>query len=90
MAILTAVTTPDWLRTRGGDLKKSADGNAVSVYLNGSPLYLLVPIPAKGKFACRITQTNNGQRLDKPDETYASEDAAFQGGLKQLQDVLGW
>jgi hypothetical protein len=90
MPILTAVATPDWLQKRGGELKKSANGNAVTLYLNGTPVYLLQPIPARGKFACRILQTNNGHRLDKPDLTYSSEDEAVQGGLRQLQDVLGW
>jgi hypothetical protein len=90
MAILTAVATPDWVQKRGGELKKSRDGNSVTFYLNGSPVYLLQPIPARGKWACRILQTNNGQRIDKPDLTYASEEEALAGGLKQLQDALGW
>lgn len=84
-----AVGTPDWMKQRGGELKASIDGSAVSVYLNGTPLYLLVPIPARGKFACRITQTNNGRRLDK-EATWGSPAEAIEGGLKQLRDTLGW
>jgi hypothetical protein len=84
-----ALGTPDWIKSRGGELKASSDGGAVTVYLNGTPQYLLVPIPAMGKFACRITQTINGQRLDKA-ITYATVDEAFSGGLTQLREVLGW
>lgn len=85
-----ALATPDWLQTHGGQLKAASDGRSVSVYLNGTPIYLILPIPARGKWACRITQTNNGHRLERADFTYTSEAEALQGGLKQLQDALGW
>lgn len=84
------MATPDWIEKRGGQLRYSADGAAATVYLNGTPLYLLRPIPAKGKWACRITQTNNGHRLDKADLVYGNLNAAFEGGLNQLQEMLGW
>jgi hypothetical protein len=84
-----AVGTPDWMKQRGGELKASIDGSAVTIYLNGTPLYLLMPTPAKGKFACRITQTNNGHRLDK-DATYTTPAEAIEGGLSQLRETLGW
>ncbi len=85
-----AMATPDWLQKRDGLLKQSIDGNALTVYLNSAPLYVLRPIPAQGKWACRITQTNNGHRLDQASLAYATQAEAFQGGLQQLQTVLGW
>jgi hypothetical protein len=84
-----AVATPDWVKMRGGELKASSDGNAVAFYLNGTPLYVLTPIPARGKFACKIQETINGHRLDK-DITYNSPADALAGGLIQLREALGW
>jgi hypothetical protein len=84
-----AVATPDWVKMRGGELKASSDGNALTVYLSGTPQYVLMPIPARGKFACKILQTINGQRLDK-DITYNSPADALAGGLIQLREALGW
>jgi hypothetical protein len=82
-------TVPDWLRTRNGDLKASKDGHSWSVYFAGQPQYLLEPLPAKGKFACRVTQTINGKRLDQGG-IWASRQEALQGGLSDLQQALGW
>jgi hypothetical protein len=83
------ITAPDWLRTRGGDLRPSKDGHSCLVYFSGQPQYLLEPLPADGKLSCRITQTINGKRLDGKG-LYASRDEAFQGGLDELRNVLGW
>lgn len=84
-----AMTTPDWLAQRDGKLLPSKTSDAYAVYFAGQPLYLLVPVPAKGKFACRISQTNNGRRLDG-DGLYATADEAVGGGLLRLREALGW
>ena len=83
------IAVPDWIKTRNGDLKPSKDGHSWTVWFAGQPQYLLEPLPAKGKFACRILQTNNGKRLDK-DGVWDSKEAALQGGLTGLREVLGW
>lgn len=81
-----AVTTPDWLTQRGGELRS---GKAWLVCLSGEPQYLLVPTPAAGKFSCRVTQTINGERLDSG-STYPSVEDAVRGGLDDLRKALGW
>jgi hypothetical protein len=83
------VTTPDWLTRRGVHLQASQDGLSWLVYLNKEPQYLLMAVPVKGQFGCRITQTINGRRLDSG-ATYPSVDAALQGGLEELRKALGW
>jgi hypothetical protein len=82
-------TTPDWLSQRGVRLLPSKDGQSWLVYLGEEPQYLLLAVPVKGQFGCRITQTINGRRLDTG-ATYASVEAALQGGLEDLRKVLGW
>ena len=52
-------------------------------------LYVLMPVPARGKFVCRISQTNNGRRHDG-DATFATADEALRGGLDRLREVMGW
>jgi hypothetical protein len=84
-----AVTTPDWLTTHGGELRPSKDGGSFTVYLGGEPQYLLLPIPAGGKHACRVSQTINGKRLDAG-STFSSADDAVRGGLEDLRKALGW
>ena len=49
----------------------------------------MVPVPARGKFACRITQTINGRRLDD-DSTFPTAEDAVRGGLARLRQTLGW
>lgn len=83
------VTTPDWLTQRGVHLQESEDGRSWLVYLNKEPQYLLMAVPVKGQIGCRITQTINGSRLDAG-ATYASVEAALQGGLEELRQALGW
>src|SRR5262245_30183194 len=72
-----AVTTPDWLTQRGVRLQASKDSPSWLVYLGQEPQYLLLAVPVKGQFGCRITQTINGRRLDTG-ATYPSAEAALQ------------
>lgn len=84
-----SATTPDWIKSRNGELKGSKDGHSCTVYFAGQPQYLLEPVPAKGKYACRVSQTINGKRLDKGG-LWATRDEALQGGLGDLREALGW
>jgi hypothetical protein len=83
------VTTPNWLTQRDVHLQASKDGLSWLVYLGKEPQYLLMAVPVKGQFGCRITQTINGRRLDSG-ATYATVEAALQGGLEELRQALGW
>jgi hypothetical protein len=83
------VTTPDWLTQRGTPLQASKDGRSWLLYLGTEPQYLLMAVPVKGQYGCRITQTINGRRLDSG-ATYPSVEAALQGGLQELRQALGW
>jgi hypothetical protein len=86
-----AVTAPDWLTQRGVSLQESKDGHSWLVYLGKEPHYLLMAVPAGGKYGCRITQTVNGKRLDGLGApTYATIQDALQGGLETLAKQLGW
>jgi hypothetical protein len=85
-----AVTTPDWLAQRGGEVQASRDGKSWLVYFDGEPQYLLMAVPVKGQFGCRISQTINGRRLDRDGATYPSAEDAARGGLETLRQVLGW
>lgn len=84
-----AVDAPSWLTQRGGELRASRDGQSWMAYFAGQPQYLLMPVPAGGKFACRISQTINGRRLDG-NSTYPSPEDAVRGGLEELRNKLGW
>jgi hypothetical protein len=84
-----AVTSPEWLTQRGGELRQSKDGESYVVYVGGEPQYLLIPVPADGRHACRVSQTNNGKRLDGK-ATYTTFDEAVRGGLDDLRKALGW
>lgn len=84
-----SVPTPEWLTRHGGELRASADGRSWLVYLGGEPQYLLLAAPAGGKFACRVSQTNNGRRLDGTN-TYPTLEDAARGGLEDLRQALGW
>jgi hypothetical protein len=84
-----AVTTPAWLSERGVRLLPSKDGQSWLVYLGDEPQYLLMAVPVRGQFGCRISQTINGRRLDHG-TTYASLDEALAGGLDELRKTLGW
>jgi len=39
-----AVTTPDWLTMRDGQLRAGKEENSYSVYLSGNLQYVLVPV----------------------------------------------
>jgi hypothetical protein len=84
-----AVMTPDWLTRHDGTLHVGKDGHSASVYFAGSLQYVLVPVPARGKYSCRVTQTINGKRLDGTN-TYATLEDAIRGGLEDLRQALGW
>lgn len=86
---MTLPTTPEWLKKRDGSLAANFTDHSVFVILGGQPQYRLDVRPAKGQFTCNVTQTNNGHRLDG-DAKYASQTAAFDGGLENLRGKLGW
>jgi hypothetical protein len=65
------------------------DGHSATVYFAAQPQYLLEPLPAAGKFACRVTQTINGKRLDGKG-TFLTREEALRGGLEELRTALGW
>ena len=83
------VTPPDWLTRHGGNLLPSRDGRSYTVYFGHEPQYVLALVPAGGKFACRVTQTINGRRLDLPG-THPAPDDAVAAGLEALRQALGW
>jgi hypothetical protein len=84
-----AVTTPDWLARHDGTLVPGRDGKSYLVRLGNKPQYLLVTVPAGGKFACAVTQTVNGRRLDGG-ATFPNPDDAVRGGLEDLRKAMGW
>lgn len=83
------MTTPDWLRQRGAELKLGSDRTTWYVVVAGKPLYDLVPTPASGKFSCIVRQTNNGQLIDGKGVATTS-DEALKTGLDSLRAFLGW
>src|SRR5882672_8958190 len=85
-----AMTVPDWLAARGGALKPGVRPETVFVMLEGHPMYKLEVRPAAGQFACAVSHTVNGKRLDDPKATYPTAEAAVAGGLEQLRNALGW
>jgi hypothetical protein len=87
--LLAPANVPDWLKLRQGELKPSKYGSTWTVYFAGEPLYLLEPVPAQGKFACRVSMTNNGKRLDRGG-VWASRAEAIKGGLEDLREAMGW
>lgn len=86
---VTSVTPPEWLALHGGELRRGVSDSTWLVLLNGSMQNKLTVGPAGGRFTCAVTQANNGRRLDKG-TTFATADAALQGGLEQLREALGW
>jgi hypothetical protein len=82
-------TVPDWLKLRDGSLKPGVRDQIVFVMIGDRPDYRLDVRPAAGQFACAVTQTINGRRLDEA-TTYPTADAALAGGLDQLRAKLGW
>jgi hypothetical protein len=84
-----AVTTPDWLARHGGELRQGTATTSWAVLLGGEQQYALALVPIQGKHGCRVTQTNNGKRLDAG-STHANADEALQAGLEDLRKALGW
>jgi hypothetical protein len=84
------MNAPEWLTRRDGNLKPGNRDYITYVMLSNQPLYRLDVRPATGTFACSITQTMSGKRLDDPAKTYASATDAVTGGLEQLREKLGW
>jgi hypothetical protein len=84
-------TTPsvEWLSSRGGELRSGVLSHTWIVLIAGSQQYRLTVVPAAGRFACAITQLNNGKRLDKG-TTHPSSQAALINGLDELRGLLGW
>jgi len=83
------MNTPDWLRSRGGELKLGSDKTTWYVIIAGKPLYDLVTAPASGKHSCDVRETNNGHPVLSKG-IYASADDALRGGLDDLKNYLGW
>ena len=83
-------SVPDWLQKRSGALKPGVRPETTFVLLEGNPLYKLEVRPAEGRFACAVSQTNNGHRYDDPKATYPDPAGALAGGLEQLRNALGW
>jgi hypothetical protein len=84
-----SIPTPEWVKLHGGELRQSKDGRSWLLYLDGQPQYLVLPVPADGKFSCRVSETINGRRLDDGAIYPTLEDAA-RGGLEELRQKLGW
>jgi hypothetical protein len=83
------MTTPDWLRQRGGELKLGTDGRTWYFIVGGQPQYSLVAVPAGGRFGCTIRQTINGKRIASAG-VHASAEDAIRAGLEDLRKELGW
>jgi hypothetical protein len=82
-------TAPDWLARRGAALRRGLSEASWLVLFDRTPQYRLDVRPAMGRFACAVTQTVNGRRLDRGGN-FSDADAALQGGLEDLREVLGW
>jgi hypothetical protein len=88
--LTASVSVPDWLSKHDGSLKPGVRPETTFVMIGDQPLYKLEVRPAEGKFACAVSNTVNGRRLDDATVTYPSADAALAGGLDQLRNALGW
>ena len=84
-----ALATPDWLKQHEGEFQVNKDGLSGSVFFAGQLQYVLVAVPTKGKFACRISETINGRRLDG-EAIFPTNEEALRGGLEVLRGKLGW
>jgi hypothetical protein len=85
----TSVCPPEWLTLHDGKLRRGLSFGTWLVLLGATQQYRLDIRPAKGKFTCGVTQSNNGRRVDKGIE-YADALAAANGGLEELRQALGW
>ncbi len=84
------MNVPDWLKLHEGSLKAGVRPETTFVMVGGQPLYKLEVRPTAGTFACAVSNTVNGKRLDDAKATYPAPDTALAGGLEQLRNVLGW
>jgi len=84
------MTTPDWLTQRDGALRPGLNPSIRLVMLSGHPQYKLMVVPSQGQFACAITQTVNGKRLDSGAAVQPTIEAALTTGLEELRVKLGW
>jgi len=84
-----AVTTPEWLQQRAGQVRESTLAGIWLVMLNGEPQYRLIPVPAQARHACDIIETASGRKLGDG-QTYPTSEDAVRGGLERLRSVLGW
>ncbi len=89
-ALIPTTTLPDWLKQHDGSLKPGVRPETTFVLVGGQPLYKLEVRPATGKFACAVSNTVNGKRLDDAKITYPTATDAVVGGLEQLRNALGW
>ena len=83
------VTAPDWLTLRHGKLRPGSARQDVFLLFDDEPQYRLTPVPAAGKYGCKIVQTINGKQVPVL-ATFVSADEAVRGGLEELRKVLGW
>ena len=81
---------PEWLAKRDGSLAPGVGDHILFVTVSQTPQYRLETRPARGQFACTVTQTQNGRPIDDASAVYPSADAAFAGGLERLKQRLGW
>ncbi|HEY8504615.1 MAG TPA: hypothetical protein VIL46_08535 [Gemmataceae bacterium] len=81
--------TPEWLRRRGGELRRGLSEETWLVLLGGQPQYKLFATPARGKYTCVVTRTVSGRRLDDQ-RIYPTLEEALRGGLEELRQKLGW
>jgi hypothetical protein len=84
-----AISAPEWLKKRDGELRLSNDQRYWVVYLSKEPQYLLRPLPTGGKHGVEVEQSINGRRLESK-ATYPTEEDAIRGGLEDLRKALGW
>ena len=87
---MTLPAVPDWLSRRDGTLKPGLREYIALVVISDRPEYRLEVRPAKGKFACVVSYTNNGKLIDGGEEGLATADAAWADGLTRLKNRLGW
>lgn len=83
------MTTPDWLKERGGELRLGSDQKTWYAIFSHQPQYALVVVPANGKYICGIRHTNSGRHIECA-TVYPNSEEALRGGLEQLRANLGW
>lgn len=87
---MSVPVVPEWLTKRDGGFTPGIRADVLFVTVSKKPHYRLEARPAKGQFACSVTQTENGKLIDDASAVYPTADAAFAGGLERLKQRLGW